>query len=82
MLVPMLLGEGHTLVMGAAAFLMVSERLEPPGQPAWRMRGLIAIRRIVVARFPWRHGPEVAGLARRDQTCCFISSILHRWAGR
>jgi predicted metal-binding membrane protein len=83
MLVPMLLVEGHTLVMGASAFLMFSERLEPPGQPAWRIRGLIAIRRIVVARFiVATRGRKVDCLARRDQTWCSISSILHRWAGR
>ncbi|MFD2719554.1 DUF2182 domain-containing protein [Hymenobacter monticola] len=39
MLVPPLLPSGHLWAMAAVGLLMYCERLDPPGQPAWRWRG-------------------------------------------
>lgn len=40
MLLPMLLPQGHLIAMAAVGILMYCERLDPPGKPSWRLRGL------------------------------------------
>ncbi|MFZ1545691.1 MAG: DUF2182 domain-containing protein [Candidatus Nitrotoga sp.] len=40
MTLPMLLAQGHFASMGLATFLMLSESLDRPGPPRWRLRGL------------------------------------------
>jgi predicted metal-binding membrane protein len=39
MLFPLLLPRGHLLAMAAVSVVMFCERLDPPGPPAWRLRG-------------------------------------------
>jgi predicted metal-binding membrane protein len=50
MLVPMLLPQGHVIAMAAATVLIVSERLEQPRPPCWRVRGAGKALRIVNAQ--------------------------------
>jgi predicted metal-binding membrane protein len=50
MLVPMLLPQGHVIAMAAATVLIVSERLELPRPPCWRVRGAGKALRIVIAQ--------------------------------
>ena len=50
MLFPMLLSNGHLAAMAAVTFLMISERLEQPRPPSWRLRGRGKLMRIVVAQ--------------------------------
>lgn len=50
MLFPMLLTQGHNLVMFAITFLMISERLNQPDSLRWRLRGPGKLIRILVAR--------------------------------
>ena len=50
MLFPMLLPRGHIVAMASMAILIFSERLEPPGPPCWRWRGLGKAMRIVIAQ--------------------------------
>jgi predicted metal-binding membrane protein len=50
MLFPMLLPRGQVVAMAGAAILIFSERLEQPGPPGWRWRGLGKLRRLVVAQ--------------------------------
>jgi hypothetical protein len=50
MLIPMLLPRGHVIAMAAATVLIVSERLEQPRPPCWRVRGAGKVLRIVVAQ--------------------------------
>jgi predicted metal-binding membrane protein len=50
MLFPMLLSEGHFAAMAAVTFLMISERLEPPGPLSWRLSLRGKLMRIVVAQ--------------------------------
>ncbi|HTC46529.1 MAG TPA: DUF2182 domain-containing protein [Candidatus Aquilonibacter sp.] len=50
MLVPMLLPGVHIIAMAAAAVLIFGERLEQPGLPCWRLRGLGKAIRIAVAQ--------------------------------
>src|ERR1700693_86133 len=50
MLFPMLTPGGHVVAMVIMAVLIFSERLEQPGRPSWRWRGLGKAARIVVAQ--------------------------------
>lgn len=50
MLLPMRLPGGHLVAMAAVTVLIVSERLEPPRLPSWRLRGLGKATRIAIAQ--------------------------------
>lgn len=50
MLFPMLLQRGHFAAMAAMTFVMVSERLEKPRLPSWRLRFPDKLVRILIAR--------------------------------
>lgn len=50
MLFPMLLPGGHLAAMAIVAFLVFSERIEPPMPPAWRWRGFGRMKRLLVAQ--------------------------------
>jgi predicted metal-binding membrane protein len=61
MLFPMLLPQGHFVVMAAMTCLMISERLEQPARLSWRLRGPGRLIRLVVAQArlrleTWRSG--------------------------
>jgi predicted metal-binding membrane protein len=50
MLFPMLLAQGHTIMMMAMTIVMVGERLERPSPLRWRLRGPGRLLRIAVAQ--------------------------------
>jgi predicted metal-binding membrane protein len=50
MLFPMLLPQGHLVAMAIVTILIFGERLEQPGPPSWRCRGMGKAIRIVVAQ--------------------------------
>lgn len=50
MLFPMLLSQGHLVAMALVTFLMISERLEQPTRPSWRMSLRGKLMRIMVAQ--------------------------------
>jgi predicted metal-binding membrane protein len=50
MLIPMLVPSGHLVAMATVAILIFGERLEQPGPPCWRWRGLGKATRIVIAQ--------------------------------
>lgn len=68
MLFPMLLPRGHIVAMASMAILIFSERLEPPGPPCWRWRGLGKAMRIVIAQ------TRIRVHARRSSPTPFSSS--------
>jgi predicted metal-binding membrane protein len=58
MLLPMLLVQGHMLMMVAVTIVMVGERFESPGPLRWRLRGPGKLFRIVLAQtraMRWSH---------------------------
>jgi predicted metal-binding membrane protein len=58
MLFPMLLAQGHLAAMAAVTFLMISERLEQPEPPGWRLRLRGKLMRIAVAQTRIRLHPQ------------------------
>jgi predicted metal-binding membrane protein len=56
MLLPILVPEGHLLVMAGVAMLIFCERLEDPEPPRWKLRDLGKSRRMIAARIRvgWR----------------------------
>lgn len=43
MLFPMLLPEGHQIAMAGVTLVMLCERLDPPANPVWRLRGFATV---------------------------------------
>jgi predicted metal-binding membrane protein len=63
MLLPLLVGQGHLLVMAGVGVFLLGERLERPATPAWRSRGPRKALRIVAAQLRIRL--DAAGLPAR-----------------
>jgi predicted metal-binding membrane protein len=59
MLLPLLLGHGHTFAMLAVALFVFAERFERPAPLAWRWRGPGKALRITAAQLRLRLGPPV-----------------------
>lgn len=68
MLVPFLLPDGHLAVMAAVAVWLTAERLDPPGPPRWRVRGMAAAARLIAARTRAKRGPHHSPFISHDDT--------------
>lgn len=64
MLLPLLVTQGHLLVMAAIGVFLLGERLERPAPPAWRLRYPRKALRIVAAQFRIRLDAATGDLRR------------------